>query len=159
MTALATRRRGLTASALAHLRYGGAAGVIACTIGARPVCAADSAHETSPQPNASVRLERCAVQTRSVLQDPLNGLRVDFVSGLVLRFVNLSRVQATLVRFTVRYQGSIETVTDRGAFATGIPVEHTFAAFAGTVYGAEAARCSIVWATYADGSSWSASPH
>lgn len=125
------------------------ASAISCGLTAQPAAA------DAPVANdAPIKIERCAVTIRSVLQDPFNGLRAEFATGLAIRFLNLRRVTATAVRISVRYQGSSETIAERGAFAGGVPIERTFATFAGNLSGGESAACRVTSVTFADGTQW-----
>ncbi len=105
-----------------------------------------------------LRIELCVVTSRSLLLDPLNSLRIEFVSGLNVRFVNLRHATATAVRFTFRYQGDTVSLTDRGMFATGLPIERSYPTFAGQASGSYAATCNVSQVNFDDGTTWFAHP-
>ena len=108
--------------------------------------------------DAPLRIERCVVTSRSELLDPLNSLRIDFVSGVNVRFVNLRQATATAVRFSFRYQGDTVSLTEHGMFASGLRIERSYATFAGQVSGGSSTSCTALQVTYDDGTTWFAHP-
>ena len=129
-------------------RYGMYAAILAVVF---PLTAWAQTSPAGTTTDSPLRIERCLVISRSELLDPLNSLRIDFVTGLGVRFVNLRHATASTVRFTFRYQGETVVVTERGTFATGLPIERTYATFAGQVSGGRAADCNVSQITYDDG--------
>ncbi len=85
-------------------------------------------------------------------------MRVNLVSGVSLRFVNLGAVAATRMNIALHYQGAAETMVASGTFAARNPIDRNVAAFSGALYAGASADCSVTSATFADGSTWNAGP-
>jgi len=133
---------------------------VALLLGVGMVCPhpALGAPSSQVQAAAPIRIERCAVNVRSFLQDPFNGMRMNFVSGISLRFVNVRDVAATRVNISLHYQGATETMVAGGTFAAGDLIDRDVAAFSAALYAGPSPNCSVTSATFADGSTWSAGP-
>lgn len=101
-------------------------------------------------------VERCSIVSRSVLQDPFNGLRQDIVTGVDLRLKNVGRIPAAVVVVVVRYQGSTQTIVSRGTFAPDAAFERTLTVFAGNSAGSSDASCRVSSVLASDGSTWNA---
>ena len=82
------------------LRFG-AAGIVAIAVCARSPSAADADHLDRP-----IRIERCAVESRTYLSDPFNSMRANVVTGVTVRMTNLRAQPLTRVTIEVRYAGS-----------------------------------------------------
>ncbi len=74
---------------------------------------------------------------------------------LQLTFLNTEDTVATQVTFDVTHDGEHATVTDRGHFSKGVPIEHIFDDFTGT-YGSGPTACAVSAITFADGRRWTA---
>jgi hypothetical protein len=104
-----------------------------------------------------IRIERCAVESRTLLTDPFNSIRTNLVTGISVRFTNLRDVAATRLTIVVRYAGSSESIAERGAFAGGRPFDRTVPAFTGDAYAGASADCRLASAAFADGTTWDSS--
>jgi hypothetical protein len=124
--------------------------------------AAEAAAEPRPQvvptADAPIRIERCAVIGRAESRDPFNALPENYVSGIAIRFASLRAAPATLVRFRVRYEGSSDTVVERGTFTANVPIQRVFPSFSGSFIDGDTASCTALSATFGDGSAWSSEP-
>lgn len=75
-------------------------------------------------------------------------------SNLRISFVNPSPLEATDVRFAVKYGGITQIIDDNGRFATGAPIVHDFQPVATSACAAAGAACAVESVTFADGSTW-----
>ncbi len=130
------------------LRFG-AAGIVAIAVCARSPSAADADHLDRP-----IRIERCAVESRTYLSDPFNSMRANVVTGVTVRLTNLRAQPLTRVTIEVRYAGSTQASTQSGLFAAGRPVERLLPLFGGDPYLGASADCRVTSATFADGFSF-----
>jgi hypothetical protein len=75
---------------------------------------------------------------------------------LRIAYVNDAKVTATEVDFEVDGNaGTIQTVTDRGTFESGKPINHVFALpVNASPLGLSSARCIVTKVAYADGTVW-----
>lgn len=121
-------------------------------------CVAAAEQRSAGADASPIRIERCAVLSRSVLQDPLNGLRMEFVSGIAVRLRNIGRTSVASVNMMFGYQGSSRTIVDRGTFAPGSSVDRTYETFAGMTSGSDVAACRVVSVTFTDGTIWKTPP-
>jgi hypothetical protein len=103
-----------------------------------------------------IRIERCAVDSRTLLADPFNSARTNLVTGVSMRFTNLRDVAATRLTVALRYAGSAESVAARGTFPPGRPVDESVPAFVGAAYVGPSADCRVTTAAFADGTTWGA---
>lgn len=77
------------------------------------------------------------------------------IQGVTLKFVNGASVVATAVTFKITYNGRTDTITDKGKFSPGIPIEARFNNFARLDYWRpEPDACSLVEVDFADGTVW-----
>jgi hypothetical protein len=93
-------------------------------------------------PGSNITITTCAAQL-----DP---------PPLRIAYVNTAKATATEVDFEVdRNAGFITTVTDRGTFETGKPINHVFPLPTGiSPLGLSSARCIVTKVLYADGTAW-----
>jgi hypothetical protein len=79
-------------------------------------------------------------------------------SGTQITYVNRSRQVASKVTFAVAYRNSsgnfLRRVSDIGAFAPNVVIDHHFSLFSDVTFGGKAARCSVVAVTFASGRVW-----
>jgi hypothetical protein len=108
------------------------------------------------EPEQPIRIESCAANSRTFLLDPFNSQRVNLVTGVSVRFRNLSDVTATRLTILVRYAGAAESIDWSGNFAAGRLFDQTVAAFTGASYAAATADCRLTAAVFADGTTWNA---
>jgi hypothetical protein len=75
---------------------------------------------------------------------------------LRIAYVNTAKAAATEVDFEVdTTAGPIQSVSDRGSFESGKPINHVFALPAGvSPLGLSSARCVVTKVIYADGTAW-----
>ena len=72
---------------------------------------------------------------------------------LQVTFLNTQDGVATKVVFDVLRDRAHSTVTERGRFSKGVPIEHLFDDYSGT--GSEGpAVCTVAAVTFADGTTW-----
>jgi hypothetical protein len=81
-------------------------------------------------------------------------------SGTQITYVNNNPHAAALkVTFEVMYRNAAghfqRRVTDEGNFAPGSTIDHHFALFNDITYAGKQANCKVVYAKFADGTSWS----
>jgi hypothetical protein len=107
-------------------------------------------------PGQPIRIESCAANSRTFLLDPFNSERVNLVTGVSVRFRNVSDVAATRLTILVRYAGATESIDRSGNFAAGRLVDQTVTAFTGAPYAGAAANCRLTAAVFADGTTWNA---
>jgi hypothetical protein len=103
-----------------------------------------------------IRIERCAVDSRTLLTDPFNSIRTNAVTGVSVRFVNARNVAATRVTLLLRYVGLTESIEATGTFAEGRAIDRTLTAFTAVDYSSAAADCRVASAVFADGTRWDA---
>jgi hypothetical protein len=108
------------------------------------------------EPEGPIRIESCAANSRTFLLDPFNSERVNLVTGVSVRFRNVSDVAATRLTILVRYAGATESIDRSGNFAAGRLADQTVAAFSGAPYTGATADCRLTAAGFADGTTWSA---
>ena len=106
--------------------------------------AATAAPTTPPvqTPGSNITITQCHAQL-----DP---------PPLRIGYSNTAQATAKEIDFTVvGSAGTIQTVTDRGNFATGTPINHVFALPANvSPLGLSSARCVVTKIVYADGTTW-----
>ncbi|HZX67416.1 MAG TPA: hypothetical protein VFE70_00965 [Candidatus Elarobacter sp.] len=117
--------------------------------------AALSAPQTGIVQNAPVAISTCAV---SELVNP--AILAEYGPPIATRMVQLSFVNtddavATEVTFDLSHDGAHSTVTDRGRFSKGVPIERLFDGL-GSTDGGGVAACAVVSVTFADGHRWTA---
>lgn len=115
--------------------------------------AALSAPQAGVATNAPVAVNTCAVAD---LYNPAFGADLGPPISfrlLQLTFTNTADATATQVSFDVVHDGTHTTVTDRGRFTKGVPIEHFFDDYTGAFAGGEAS-CSVKAITFADGRRW-----
>jgi hypothetical protein len=115
--------------------------------------AATLAVSTSPTPPAQypIAVTRCDI-VQNVIPFPYDAGAFPGTNTLDVSFVNHAPVAAKDVRIVVTFQGSTETIDDRGTFSQNVAIDHTFDPSAG--FGSGAAQCSVASAQFADGSVW-----
>jgi hypothetical protein len=113
-----------------------------------------AANSPSLVAGAPIRIERCAIESRSVDPDPFNGFRSQLATGPSIGFSNRRSVASTDVRIAVRYQGTLVTIVERGIFAPGTRIERTSSDFSGVLPGSDSADCRVVAAKFSDGTLW-----
>jgi hypothetical protein len=121
-------------------------------------CVGRAAAATAPAGEARIdrpiRIERCAVESRTFLWDPFDSMQANLVSGISIRFANRRDVAATRLTFGLRYAGSAESIVENGTFAPGTMVDRNLPAFVGHPYAGASADCCVQSAEFADGTTW-----
>jgi hypothetical protein len=89
-------------------------------------------------------------------QSPMGpGAPGPLIAGVTLKFVNDASVVATAVVFKVTHDGRTDTITDKGKFSPGIPIQARFENFARLDYWRpEPDACSLAEVDFADGTVW-----
>jgi hypothetical protein len=105
---------------------------------------------------APFRVERCAVDSRTLLVDPFNSIRSNAVTGVTLRLTNERHVDATRLTIVVSYAGTSKAIAVNGPFPAGRSFERSFPAFSGDAYASATADCRPTSAAFADGTTWTA---
>jgi hypothetical protein len=109
--------------------------------------------QTAVATNTPVAVNACAVTDLvNAGTNPELGPPVSY-RMLQLSFANMQPGDATQVTFDVLHAGTHTSVTDRGRFSQGVPIEHRFDYFAGG-YGDGSAVCTVAAVTFADGTRW-----
>ena len=67
-------------------------------------------------------------------------------------FINTNAVKATSVTFAVTDGGRSQDIVDRGTFAQGTTIEHSFREY--DTSAGHNAKCTVSKVDFADGSSW-----
>ena len=94
-----------------------------------------------------VQILRCTINRRLGYVDPYQPVWI--------AFVNRRDALADDVHFTVLYAGRTAHIDDRGAFSTGIKIEHTFRAFWNVLFvGAEPTSCAVDYVHFSNGEAW-----
>lgn len=122
-------------------------------VSAQVAFAASTGRADAPSP---IRIDGCRVNVRTYLVDPFNSQRVNDVSGIAVRFVNVGALTAIRAELGVEYGGSTQQAAVSGTFLSGRSIERTVGAFAGTTYTSASAACRIRSVLFADGSAWNA---
>jgi hypothetical protein len=73
--------------------------------------------------------------------------------GITLKFVNQSKLTATVVTFVVTEGTSSQSIVDRGTFSSGVQIKHSFAV-SGDMSALADATCRITEVDFVDGSVW-----
>jgi hypothetical protein len=105
---------------------------------------------------APIRVERCAVDSRTVLVDPFNSIRSNSVTGVSVRLTNERKADATRVTIVLSYAGTSESIAVNGPLAGGRSFDRSFPAFTGDAYGGASANCRVTSAAFGDGTTWNA---
>jgi hypothetical protein len=115
--------------------------------------AATLAVSTTPSAPAQypIGVTRCDV-VASTPALPFDAMSSPAVNTLEVSFVNHAAIVAKDVRITVSFEGSTQTIDDRGTFSPNIAIDHSFGPTA--TYGGGAAQCSVASVQFADGTSW-----
>jgi hypothetical protein len=114
-----------------------------------------AAQQTGIATHAPVAVSTCAV-TDLISSASYAEFGPPFSSRtLQLSFVNTNDIAATQVTFDVVSGGARATITDRGRFTKGAPIDRLFGDLAGPG-GDGPATCTVTAVTFADGSSWTA---
>ena len=89
-----------------------------------------------------VQLNSCGVVPSTFVSENQlgGGERID---GVHVQFVNEGSTPLDAVTFVVHYNGTTETVTDRGHFAPGAIIDHRLGAFEMEPYEKVAATCEV----------------
>ena len=105
-----------------------------------------------PAPQAPIAVTSCAIDAaaRPYNEGPLQAA----VGGdIAISFVNRAGVEATAVRFLVRTGRTVQTIDDRGSFASGTRIDRIFTPAAAS-YDAGSASCEVEAVSFADGTTW-----
>jgi hypothetical protein len=105
-----------------------------------------------PAPEAPVAVTTCALgaAVRPFNEGPLQAAQGGHIA---ISFVNRAAVQATAVRIAVRTGRTVETIDDRGSFASGTRIDRVVAP-AGASYDAGSVSCEVEAVSFADGTTW-----
>jgi hypothetical protein len=96
-----------------------------------------------------VQVLDCRINRRLAFVDPYRSATVTFA--------NRDGAVADAILFSIEYAGQTANLTDRGAFAKDVNVEHDFRAFWNVPFvGPAPAKCAVLYVHFADGSSWPA---
>ncbi len=105
-----------------------------------------------PVPEAPVAVTTCAVGA-AVRPDNEGPLEAAQGGGIAISFVNRAAVEATAVRIAVRTGRTVQTIDDRGSFASGTRIDRVFAPAAAS-YDSGSASCEVEAVSFADGTTW-----
>ena len=89
-----------------------------------------------------IQVNSCAVESSTFVSENQfgGGERID---GVHVRFVNQTDTPLDAVTFVIHYNGSVQTVTDRGDFFPGAIIDHHFRAFELQPYTKGNATCEV----------------
>ncbi|GAC1312465.1 MAG: hypothetical protein NVSMB21_23050 [Vulcanimicrobiaceae bacterium] len=103
---------------------------------------------------ATAPVEATCRENVAVIQQPnLDDIHVVGASDRV-RFVNRATVAATDIAIRIDRGNETRVVHDRGTFAPGVAVTHSFSSGSQTSYVPQPASCSIVSVRFANGTAW-----
>jgi hypothetical protein len=105
-----------------------------------------------PAPEAPIAVTSCAIDAAVRLygEGPFQGAAGGDVA---ISFVNRAAVEATAVRFLVRTGRTVQTIDDRGSFASGTRIDRIFSP-ATASYEGGSASCEVESVSFADGTTW-----
>ncbi|MEA2666204.1 MAG: hypothetical protein QOI11_3148 [Candidatus Eremiobacteraeota bacterium] len=105
-----------------------------------------------PAPEAPIAVTSCAIDAAVRLygEGPFQGAAGGDVA---ISFVNRAAVEATAVRFLVRTGRTVQTIDDRGSFASGTRIDRIFSPATASYDGGSAA-CEVESVSFADGTTW-----
>jgi hypothetical protein len=131
----------MATSRSSRARFAGFVLAFACPLLLQPAAA------VAATPSDPVDIDACRIAS--------NRGYVSAYKPIELSFTNQGAAPADEVRFTVVYAGRTEQITDRGAFAQNVRIDHAFAGFYNVRYrGPSPSICRVDYVGFSDGTAW-----
>jgi hypothetical protein len=126
------------------------------TLAALASSALPAAADGNAAPAATpITIGHCTVDEATAIQAPKIGFRTSFADGIVIAYTNERDTAATEVRFRIKYAGQTLVFVDRTNVAAHAKADREFSKFTAVYIGSKV-DCSVLSATFADGTRWDA---